>query len=74
MMWNQTVYTPGIVTWMMLRSSTPAAVFTSVFVVVLAVLAILDELFFPKSKRINLKNFCRKLKILNVIYRENIAK
>lgn len=73
-MWNQTVYTPGIVTWMMLRSSTPAAVFTSVFVVVLAVLAILDELFFPKSKRINFKNFCRKLNILNVIYRENIAK
>lgn len=49
--WNETVYTPGIVTWIMLRSSTPAAVFTTVFVVELAVLAILDELFFPESKR-----------------------
>lgn len=59
---------------MMLRSSTPAAVFTTVLVVVLAVLVILDELFFPKSKRINLHSSRKEPKILTVVYKENTAK
>lgn len=57
----------------MLRSSTPAAVFTAVFAVVLAVLAVLDGLFFPESKIVHLKNSCGETRILNVRYKGNLA-
>lgn len=58
----------------MLRSSTPAAVLTAVFAVVLAVLAVLDGLFFPENKRVHLKNSCGETHILNVTYKGNLAK
>lgn len=59
---------------MMLRSSTPAAVLTAVLAVVLAVLAVLDGLFFPESKRVHFKNSCREPYILNVRHQGSLAK